>query len=135
MTTINPLQGNNPLTEKALQDPRLNKGEKDFQAVLKKVQNEQDDRELMAACQEMEAIFINQLLRQMRATVPKSTLVEESLGSSIYKDMLDTEYSKLISKSPQNFGLAAMLYKQLKRDMDIQKAATTADIPDNESAE
>lgn len=120
MTTINPLQGRNNLLAKTAQDTMLNKKDSDFQAVLNKVQSEKDDQALMEACQELEAVFVNQLLRQMRATVPKNTLVEESMGSSIYKDMLDEEYSKMIAKSRNNFGLAEMLYKQLKRDMAIQ---------------
>lgn len=122
MATINPLQGNNSFMGKSVQDAMLNKENNDFQAVLDKVQSEKDDKELREACQEMEAIFVNQLLKQMRATVPKNTLVQESPGSSLYKEMLDTEYSKMIAKSPNNFGLAEMLYKQLKRDMAIQDA-------------
>lgn len=122
MNTINPLQGNKALIGKTAQDALLNKQNNDFQAVLDKVQSEQDDKKLREACQDMEAIFVNQLLKQMRATVPKSSLVDESMGSSIYKEMLDTEYSTMISKSPQNFGLADMLYKQLKRDIAVQDA-------------
>lgn len=122
MNTINPLQGNKALIGKTAQDALLNKQNNDFQAVLDKVQSEQDDKKLREACQDMEAIFVNQLLKQMRATVPKSSLVDESMGSSIYKEMLDTEYSTMISKSSQNFGLADMLYKQLKRDIAIQDA-------------
>lgn len=112
---IDALQGV-PLTTRSSRDSILSKESSDFQAVLSKVQNEKDDKKLREACQEMEAVFVNQLLRQMRATVPKGELVEESAGSAIYKDMLDEEYSKLIAKSPSNMGIAEMLYKQLKQE-------------------
>jgi len=118
--TINPLQGAS-LTARSAQDTMLSKKNNDFQDILSKVQNEKDDKKLREACQEMEAVYVNQLLRQMRATVPKSGLMEESAGSAIYKEMLDEEYSKLIAKSPSSLGIAEMLYKQLKQDTSTVK--------------
>ena len=94
----------------------------DFQKILDQIRADTDDKKLREACQELEAVFANQLLRQMRATVPKSGLMEESAGSSIYLDMLDEEYSKVIAKSRSNMGIAEMLYKQLKQDIIIQEA-------------
>lgn len=112
---INPLQGAS-LTARSAQDTMLSKKNNDFQEILNKVQNEKDDKKLREACQEMEAVYVNQLLRQMRATVPKSGLLEESAGSAIYREMLDEEYSKLIAKSPSSLGIAEMLHKQLKQE-------------------
>jgi len=123
---VNPLQDVTSLKTVTAQDALLARQSGGFQDVLRKVQNqaqnEEDDQKLREACQEMEAIFVQQLLRGMWATVPKSGLIEESLAHSIYKDMLIEEYSKIIAKSPQNFGLGDMLYKQLKRDMAIQES-------------
>ena len=118
---INPLQGAS-LTARSAQDTMLSKKNNDFQEILSKVQNEKDDKKLREACQEMEAVYVNQLLRQMRATVPKSGLLEESAGSAIYREMLDEEYSKLIAKSPSSLGIAEMLYKQLKQDISTESS-------------
>ena len=79
-----------------------------------KIMTAEEDAALKKACQEIEAIFIQQMLKQMRATVPKSELIPESSASNLYQDMLDSEYSKLMSESSQSFGIADMLYKQLK---------------------
>jgi len=79
-----------------------------------KTMTAEEDAALKKACQEIEAIFIQQMLKQMRATVPKSELIPESSASKLYQDMLDSEYSKLMSESSQSFGIAEMLYKQLK---------------------
>jgi len=107
--------GATPSTGLSPKDALAAKENNDFQSVLQRVQEEKDDQKLREACQEMEAIFVLQLLRQMRATVPKSGLLEESTASRIYKDMLDEEYSKLIAKSPNSLGIEEMLYRQLKQ--------------------
>lgn len=117
---INPSPSGVPLAA-GIQNTVLSKKNNDFQEVLKQVQSEKDDKKLKEACQEMEAIFVNLLLRQMRATVPKSGLLEESAAGSIYQEMLDEEYSKLIAKSPGNLGIGEMLYRQLKRDAGKDK--------------
>lgn len=91
----------------------------DFKSVLEGVQSEHDDEKLKAACQEIEAIFVYEMLKQMRASIPKGGLIPEGTGEKIYRDMLDEEYSKIISKSPDNLGLSDLLYQQLRRNLDL----------------
>lgn len=74
----------------------------------------EEDAALKKACQEIEAIFIQQMLKQMRATVPKSNLIPESMATNLYREMLDSEYSKLMAESSQSLGIAELLYEQLK---------------------
>ena len=88
----------------------------DFQELVRQAREEQDDLKLRKACQEMEALFIHQMLREMRATVPESGLLPESAAAKIYRDMLDEAYSKIIAESRDNLGLGEMLYRQLKQD-------------------
>lgn len=70
------------------------------------------DKKLLNACQEFEAIFINQMLQAMRKTVPKSGFLHQGIAHNIYEDMLYQQYSSKIAKSA-NFGLARQLYDQL----------------------
>lgn len=97
-----------------------NKTGTDFQQVLKKVQEEKDDTKLREACREIEAIFIHQMLKQMRATVPQSSLIEESSAAKIYRDMLDEKYSQIMARSSNSLGLADLLYNQMKAQEDIK---------------
>lgn len=90
----------------------------DFKAVLEKAREEKDDKKLREACQDMEATFIYQMLKEMRAAVPKGGLFEESSGTQLYREMLDQEYSSQMARSPDNLGLGDVLYKQLKSDME-----------------
>lgn len=111
---INSLQGQDPLQLERNSTEEKNSG--NFQQSLEEALQKKDDEKLKEACQQMEAIFIRQMLRQMRATVPQGGLLQETAASRVYRDMLDDEYSKLMASSRQSIGLAGMLYRQLKRE-------------------
>jgi Rod binding domain-containing protein len=64
-------------------------------------------------CQEFESIFVKMMLKEMRKTVDKSdSLISGGFAEDIYRDMLDDEYAKSMSKTAR-FGLADLLYRQL----------------------
>lgn len=75
-------------------------------------QSPKQDPKLKAACQEMEAVFLNLLLSQMRAAVPKSHLFGNSSSTDTMQSLLDTEMTKNMA-SAGGIGLADMLYRQL----------------------
>jgi len=70
------------------------------------------DAKLKAACQEMEAVFLNILLQRMRATVPKTDLTGNSSRTETMQGLLDAELTKNMA-SAGGIGLADMLYRQL----------------------
>lgn len=119
---IDPIgSGLNKIVEQTTQQ----KNSADFQKILQQAQKEQDDKKLREACQEIEALFIHQMLTQMRNTVPKGGLIAESTAEKIYRDMLDEQYSIIMSKSPNNLGLADLLYDQLKVQEKLQEPDST----------
>ncbi|MBD3419440.1 MAG: transglycosylase SLT domain-containing protein [Chitinivibrionales bacterium] len=67
-----------------------------------------------AVAQEFESLFISMVMRSMRKTVPNSSLVPRSLGEKIYTDMLDTEYSGMISRH-ESLGLADLIQNELEQ--------------------
>lgn len=71
-----------------------------------------EDAKLKAACTEMEAVFLNLLLTQMRRTIPKNSLSGESSQQEMMRSMLDSEMTKNMAKAGGT-GLADMLYRQL----------------------
>ncbi|WP_371363136.1 hypothetical protein SRRS_40950 [Sporomusa rhizae] len=73
-----------------------------------------EDAKLKTACKDMEAVFLNMMLTQMRATVPKGNLIGESSGEKIMQSLLDTELTKNMSQAG-GIGLADMLYRQLSK--------------------
>lgn len=115
---INPPAGVPLVNSQTAPDAYAQKTAGDFQKLVRQAREEQDDLKLRQACQEMEAIFIHQMLREMRATVPEGQFLPESSAAKIYRDMLDESYSKIIAESRGNLGLGEMLYRQLKQERD-----------------
>ncbi|MBS4536424.1 rod-binding protein [Clostridium sp. D2Q-14] len=80
----------------------------------KKVKNIEEQGRLLEACQEFESIFTNIMLKSMRRTVPKSSLIEESTGREMFEEMYDEKLTREISKGSNGMGIAKMLYDQMK---------------------
>lgn len=71
-----------------------------------------DEKKIKETSQEFESLFIEQLFKSMRSTVPKDEWLNGGLKQDIFEDMLYGEYSKMISKSG-GIGLGDMVYKFL----------------------
>ncbi len=78
---------------------------------------EKDDKSLKKVCSEMESLFIFQLFKEMRASIPESGIVNKGKGEEIYTLMLDSNMAKEIASGP-GIGLAPILYNQLKNIND-----------------
>lgn len=91
-----------------------------LESQLEKDYSKVDDNELMDACKQFEAYFLEQMFKEMMNTIPKS---EESSGStSNLVDYFKDEMVKTISEdsTEQNsLGLAQMLYEQMKRNYGL----------------
>ena len=78
------------------------------------------DDELMDACKQFEAYFLEQMFKAMVKTVPKN---EEMSGSStaLVDYYTDEMVQQLASDSTEQngLGLAQMLYEQMKRNYDL----------------
>ncbi len=68
------------------------------------------------SCKNIEALFIQNMLKEMRATVPKSGLLSGGHAESLFTSMLDAEMAKSLSEAG-GIGLASIIEKQ----MDDQK--------------
>ena len=71
-----------------------------------------NEKKIKETSQEFESLFIEQLFKSMRSTVPKDEWLNGGLKQDIFEDMLYGEYSKLISKSG-GIGLGDMVSKFL----------------------
>ncbi len=78
------------------------------------------DEELLDACKQFEAYFVEQMFKSMLKTIPKN---EEMSGSSstlmdYYTDEMVRELAA-DSTETNSLGLAQTLYEQMKRNYDI----------------
>jgi peptidoglycan hydrolase FlgJ len=72
-----------------------------------------DNARMKDVCKELESLFISELFKQMRATIPKSGMVSGGNAEEIYQSMLDSNISKELSQG-RGVGLASILMKQLQ---------------------
>lgn len=72
----------------------------------------QDNSELLKACQDFEAILLQKMLTEMRKAVPKSDLFGSRTEEEAWQDMIDAELSTSITQT-RSLGLAELLYTQL----------------------
>lgn len=83
---------------------------------LGSVSDNRTDRQnqLKKACQEFEALFVQNMFKQMRASVPESGLLEASAGHDLYRDMIDIEVARQAAHGANRLGIADALYLQLR---------------------
>lgn len=82
-----------------------------------------EPKDLKRACAEFESLFLTYMLKEMRATVPKSGLISGGNAEALYTSMLDAQLAKEIAHS-RGLGLAAVFERQLGNTVQ----------PDGESA-
>lgn len=76
------------------------------------------DAELMDACKQFEAYFIEQMYKGMMKTIPsgESTSNYTSTMMDYYKDQMIQAMAEETTKQNDGLGLAQMLYEQMKRN-------------------
>jgi flagellar protein FlgJ len=82
-----------------------------------------DHSRLKAVCNDMEALFINHMLSEMRKTVTKSGLADGGRAEEIYTSLMDAELAKDLAHRGA-LGLSSMLREQL----DLRGAASQGPI-------
>jgi flagellar protein FlgJ len=71
------------------------------------------DLKLYEQCEALEGFLITNMLKGMRKTVMKSSLIDTGFAGEVYEDMLWDEYAKAYAQKA-DFGLAEMAYMELK---------------------
>ena len=74
------------------------------------IKNDPYRKKLFQASGEFESIFVKMMLKEMKKTVDKNSLIHGGYAEEIFEDMLYDEYSKKISQN-QSLGLAETIYK------------------------
>jgi Rod binding domain-containing protein len=67
---------------------------------------------LQSAARDFEAMFLANMLKSMRSSIPKSEVLGEGFGSDMMESLFDTELSRQLSRT-SSLGLGEMLYKKL----------------------
>ncbi|MDE5778046.1 MAG: rod-binding protein [Lachnospiraceae bacterium] len=93
-----------------------------LEKTLGNVNKETKEDELMEACKEFEAYFIEQIFKGMEKTIMKADNGESSTASQYmdyFGDMRTQEYAKMAANQGNGIGLASQLYEQMKRNYGL----------------
>lgn len=90
------------------------------------------DEELMNACKQFEAYFLEQVFKGMQKTVPESQFSNSSTASLVdyYKDNMIQELAKQ-STDMNSIGLAQSMYEQMKRNYSMPGQEEKSDVAEN----
>jgi len=69
------------------------------------------------AARQFEALFMNEMVKSMRAATPASGLFDDNAGTQLSTEMLDREYSAKLTGMKN--GLSEAILKQLERQMGL----------------
>ncbi|NLM75752.1 MAG: flagellar biosynthesis protein FlgJ [Clostridiaceae bacterium] len=127
--TVNGLGYINPLDTISSSKAKID--ETSFESVLKKAYDENDKKKLKEACDQFEALMLQMLFKQMKATVPEGGLIEKSNARSIFEDMLDETLMQQASN--RGVGLSDMMYKHLSSKLDRMYNTQSGEITETEN--
>jgi len=87
-----------------------------------------DSKELMDACKQFEAYFVEQMFKEMMKTIPANENMSNYTSSIMdyYKDQMIQSMAEQTT-GQGGFGLAQMLYEQMRRNYGISDAAVGAE--------
>jgi len=76
-----------------------------------------ETEELRRISNEMEGLFLRELLRAMRATLPDGGFCERSAGHDLFTELLDDQLANLAAEQMQR-GIGEALCRQLTRRLE-----------------
>lgn len=90
---------------------------------LKRSARERPDVAAKAVAKQFDALFINQMLKQMRESMPQDGMLDSS-QSRMYTSMFDQQVSQ--SLATRGVGVADMLLRHLQRGTQVEPTGTSA---------
>lgn len=88
----------------------------DFQKAIQDAMNSNDKEKLKQACQDLEAVFVKQMLDEMRNTIPKDPLTGDDFATDVFTSMMYDNYAQSIVES-SGLGIADEMYNQLSKNI------------------
>ena len=87
-----------------------------------------DDAALRQAARDMEAVFVQQLLKAMRETVPEGGLVARSEGEELFTGLMDERFAADTSAQWKR-GLGDAIYRALRHRAGLDAPAAPSPEP------
>jgi len=88
---------------------------------------------LKAAAQQFEALFLQQVMKSMRDTVPQDGLLNSD-SSRFYTGLLDQQMAQNMASSGKGIGFARLIEQQLGKNLAASQASAEQTVPANAAA-
>lgn len=75
----------------------------------------EDIQKIKKACKDFESVFIYQLLKTMRQTIPKTSGMGSLSGKDTYNMLMDQKVAEELSSKGNGVGLQKVLFEQLTK--------------------
>ena len=85
--------------------------------------NAQDAAALRKAAEDFEAVFLAQMLKQMRNTIHKEEMFHGGPGEDVFTELLDEQFAKKMAAT-NSVGIADVLFRQLSIQYGIAGEAS-----------
>jgi|LGVF01.2.fsa_nt_gb flagellar protein FlgJ len=105
-------------------------GNTNFDQLLEEAKKSGNTDALRDATDQLEAVFINMMMKTMRSSIPESEgIFKKSESEKMFEEMLDDEYSTQMAKSG-GIGISDMIFEQFEKSMasEDDKPATTFEM-------
>jgi peptidoglycan hydrolase FlgJ len=83
--------------------------------------------QLRRKAHELEGVFLNQLFKAMRATVPQDGIIEAAPGQDLFTSMLDERLADQAAERMKG-SLGEALYRQMARRLPPEEAPPTQEV-------
>lgn len=117
---------NDDLVTNTMNEAKRKESDNKFNKILSDASKGSDEKALKKTCRDFEGILVSMMFKEMRATVPKSSLLPDDQGEKMFQSMLDDKLSEEATKG-NGVGLADMLYKQLSKGLNSDKSDKLSD--------
>ncbi len=79
--------------------------------------SDNEHRKLKKACSDFESLFINNLFKEMRASVPKDGLIGGGKAEEMFASMLDQQVAQKIAEN-RGIGISSALFEKLRSNLN-----------------
>jgi flagellar protein FlgJ len=84
-----------------------------------------DEQRLRKAAAQMEGVFLGELLKALRETVPEGGVIDGGSAESIFTEMMDAHLAE-VTAARQSLGLGDALFRQLRTLLSNSSPAQAA---------
>ncbi|MCD8351664.1 MAG: rod-binding protein [Planctomycetaceae bacterium] len=86
--------------------------------------DEQVEKKVRQVAEDFVSVFMDQVMKSMRATVQENPMMHGDNGEKFFQEMLDTEQSKTLAKG-SGFGLTDLIYESMMTSYRVQQPDQT----------